>query len=174
MSGNMRSKILVVEDDKAIRELIHIFLEKSGFETFTAITAEAALEILKKEEIGIVLTDVQLPGMNGIELTKIIKQDYEADVIVMTGYSLEYSIEEAMARGASDLIIKPIRLEDLLLRINVVLKNRSEKQENYRKMAELTNLTTRDDLTGLLIQDNFIGISLKRSIDPTAIFVLSP
>ena len=155
MSGDMRSKILVVEDDKAIRELIHIFLEKSGFETFTAITAEAALEILKKEEIGIVLTDVQLPGMNGIELTKIIKQDYEADVIVMTGYSLEYSIEEAMARGASDLIIKPIRLEDLLLRINVVLKNRSEKKENCRKMAELTNLTTRDDLTGLFNSRQF-------------------
>ena len=155
MSGDMRSKILVVEDDKAIRELIHIFLEKSGFETFTAITAEAALEILKKEEIGIVLTDVQLPGMNGIELTKIIKQDYEADVIVMTGYSLEYSIEEAMARGASDLIIKPIRLEDLLLIINVVLKNRSEKKENYRKMAELTNLTTRDDLTGLFNSRQF-------------------
>ena len=155
MSGDMRSKILVVEDDKAIRELIHIFLEKSGFETFTAITAEAAREILKKEEIGIVLTDVQLPGMNGIELTKIIKQDHEADVIVMTGYSLEYSIEEAMARGASDLIIKPIRLEDLLLRINVVLKNRSEKQENCRKMAELTNLTTRDDLTGLFNSRQF-------------------
>ena len=155
MSDNMRSKILIVEDDEAIRELIHIFLEKSGFEAFTAITAEAALEILKEKEIGIVLTDVQLPGMNGIELTKIIKQDYEADIIIMTGYSLEYSIEEAMARGASDLIIKPIRLEDLLLRINVVLKNRSEKQENCRKMAELTNLTTRDDLTGLFNSRQF-------------------
>ena len=155
MSDNKRSKILIVDDDKAIRELIQIFLEKSGFEPFTAITAEAALEILKKEEIGIVLTDVQLPGMNGIELTKIIKQDYEADVIVMTGYSLEYSIEEAMTRGASDLIIKPIRLEDLLLRINVVLKNRLEKQENCRKMAELTNLTTRDDLTGLFNSRQF-------------------
>jgi diguanylate cyclase (GGDEF)-like protein len=60
-----------------------------------------------------------------------------------------------MARGASDLIIKPIRLEDLLLRINVVLKNRSEKQENSRKMAELTNLTTRDDLTGLFNSRQF-------------------
>ena len=155
MSENMKSKILVVDDDTAIRELIQIFLEKSGFDPITAITAEAALEILKREEIGIVLTDVQLPGMNGLELTKIIKQDYEADVIVMTGYSLEYSIEEAMTRGASDLIIKPIRLEDLLLRINVVLKNRSEKQENCRKMAELTNLTTRDDLTGLFNSRQF-------------------
>jgi diguanylate cyclase (GGDEF)-like protein len=151
----MRPKILVVEDDTAIRELIHIFLEKSGFQSFTAISAEAALDILKNQEIGIVLTDVQLPGMNGLELTKIIRHSYNADVIIMTGYSLDYTIEEAMARGASDLIIKPIRLEDLLLRINVVLKNCSEKKENCRKLEELTKLTIRDDLTGLFNSRQF-------------------
>ena len=155
MSDDMRPKILVVEDDAAIRELIHIFLEKSGFESFTAISAEAGLDILKSQEIGIVLTDVQLPGMNGLELTKIIRKSYNADVIIMTGYSLDYTIEESMARGASDLIIKPIRLEDLLLRINVVLKNRSEKKENNRKLEELTNLTIRDDLTGLFNSRQF-------------------
>jgi diguanylate cyclase (GGDEF)-like protein len=73
----------------------------------------------------------------------------------MTGYSLDYTIEEAMARGASDLIIKPIRLEDLLLRINVVLKNCSEKKENCRKLEELTKLTIRDDLTGLFNSRQF-------------------
>ena len=155
MSNDMRPKILVVEDDTAIRELIHMFLEKSGFESFTAISAEAGLDILKSQEIGIVLTDVQLPGMNGLELTKIIRENYNADVIIMTGYSLDYTIEESMAQGASDLIIKPIRLEDLLLRINVVLKNRSEKKENSRKLEELTNLTIRDDLTGLFNSRQF-------------------
>jgi len=155
MTECMRPKILVVEDDSAIRELIRIFLEKSGFESFTAITAEAGLDIIKCQEIGIVLTDVQLPGMNGLELTKIIRQNYNADVIIMTGYSLDYTIEEAMAQGASDLIIKPIRLEDLLLRINVVLKNRSERKENSRKLEELTNLTIRDDLTGLFNSRQF-------------------
>jgi two-component system cell cycle response regulator len=124
----MRPKILVVEDDTAIRELIHMYLEKSGFESFTAISAEEAIDILKDQEIGIVLTDVQLPGVNGLELTKMIRRNYNSDIIIMTGYSLDYTIEEAMARGASDLIIKPVRLEDLLLRINVVLKNRSEKK----------------------------------------------
>lgn len=150
-----RPEILVVEDDTAIRELIHLFLEKSGFQSFTAISAEAALDILKDQEIGIVLTDVKLPGMNGLELTKIIKHNYNADVIIMTGYSLDYSIEEAITRGASDLIIKPIRLEDLLLRINVVLKNHSEKEENCRKLEELKNLTIRDDLTGLFNSRKF-------------------
>jgi len=155
MSNDIRPKILVVEDDAAIRELIHMFLEKSGFESFTAISAEAGLDILKSQEIGIVLTDVQLPGMNGLALTKIIRENYNADVIIMTGYSLDYTIEESMAQGASDLIIKPIRLEDLLLRINVVLKNRSEKKENSRKLEELTNLTIRDDLTGLFNSRQF-------------------
>ena len=155
MPDDMRPKILIVEDNTAIRELIHMFLEKSGFQSFSVIDAEAALDILKDQEIGVVLTDVKLPGMNGLELTKIIKHNYNTDVIIMTGYSLDYSIEEAMTRGASDLIIKPIRLEDLLLRINVVLKNRSEKKENCRKLEELTKLTIRDDLTGLFNSRQF-------------------
>ena len=136
MSNDMRPKILVVEDETAIRELIQMFLEKSGFESFAANSAEKALDILEDQEIGIVLTDIQLPGLNGLELTKIIRRNYHSDVIIMTGYSLDYTIEEAMARGASDLIIKPVRLEDLLLRINVVLKKRSEKKENSRKLEE--------------------------------------
>jgi two-component system cell cycle response regulator len=155
MPNNMRTKILVVEDDTAIRGLIHMYLEKSGFEPFSANSAEKALDILEDQEIGIVLTDIQLPGLNGLELTKIIRRNYHSDVIIMTGYSLDYTIEEAMARGASDLIIKPVRLEDLLLRINVVLKKRSEKKENSRKLEELKNLTIRDDLTGLFNSRQF-------------------
>jgi two-component system cell cycle response regulator len=155
MPNNMRTKILVVEDDTAIRGLIHMYLEKSGFEPFAANSAEKALDILEDQEIGIVLTDIQLPGLNGLELTKIIRRKYHSDVIIMTGYSLDYTIEEAMARGASDLIIKPVRLEDLLLRINVVLKKRSEKKENSRKLEELKNLTIRDDLTGLFNSRQF-------------------
>ena len=155
MPDDMRPKILVVEDDTAIRKLIHTFLEKSGFKSFAAISAEAGLDILKDQEIVIVLTDVQLPGLNGLELTKIIRHNYNTDVIIMTGYALDYTIEEAMAHGASDLIIKPIRLEDLLLRINVVLKNRLEKKENSRKLEELKNLSVRDDLTGLFNSRQF-------------------
>ncbi len=162
----MRPKILIVDDERDIRELVHMFLERSGFQSFTAVSAEAALDILKHQEIGIVLADVQLPGINGLELTKIIRQTYNADVIIMTGYSLDYTIEEVMAQGAIDLIMKPLRLEDLLLRINVVLKNRSEKKENSRKLEELKNLTIRDDLTGLFNSRQFyrhIAQEIERS-----------
>jgi diguanylate cyclase (GGDEF)-like protein len=151
----MRPKILVVDDERDIRDLVNMFLERSGFQTFTAVSAEAALDILKNHEIGIVLADIQLPGIDGLELTKIIRHTYKADVIIMTGYSSKYTIEEVMAQGAMDLIMKPLRLEDLLLRINVALKNRSEKKKNSRKLEELKNLTVRDDLTGLFNSRQF-------------------
>jgi len=166
MLDDKKPKILVVEDDSAIRELIHMFLVKSGFQPFTAISAEEGIEILNNQEIGIVLTDVQLPGMNGLELAKLIRNDYNSDVIIMTGYCLEYSFEDAMAYGASDLIMKPIRLEDLLLRINMVIKNRSERKENNRKLEELKNLSIKDDLTGLFNSRQFyshIGQEIERS-----------
>ena len=147
--------ILVVEDDAAIRELIQIFLEKSGFQSFTATSAEEGIDILDKHEIGIVLTDVQLPGINGLELAKLITENYTSDVIIMTGYCLDYSFKDAIAYGASDLVMKPVRLEDLLLRINVVIKNRCEKNENKRKLEELKNLTIIDDLTGLFNSREF-------------------
>ena len=150
-----KPKILVVEDEKAIRELIQMFLGKSGFQSFTAVSAEEGIEILESQDIGIVLTDVQLPGMNGLELTKLIKNTYNADVIIMTGYCLEYSFKDAMNHGASDLIMKPIRLEDLLLRINMVIKNRSERKEHNRKLEELKNLSIKDDLTGLFNKRQF-------------------
>lgn len=155
MLDDMKPKILVVEDDKAIRELIQMLLGKSGFQSFTAISAEEGIDILEKQEIGIVLTDVQLPGMNGLELAKLIRSTYNADVIIMTGYCLEYSFKDAMDHGASDLIMKPIRLEDLLLRINMVIKNRSERKEHNRKLEELKNLTIIDDLTGLFNSRQF-------------------
>ena len=58
----MRPKILVVDDERDIRELVHMFLERSGFQTFTAVSAEVALDILKNQEIGIVLADIQCPA----------------------------------------------------------------------------------------------------------------
>lgn len=155
MVDNKKPKILVVEDDAAIRDLIRMFLEKTGFQSFAADRAETGIDILNCQEIGIVLTDVQLPGMNGMELAGYIRENHSSDVIVMTGYCLDYSFEDALAHGASDLIMKPIRLEDLLLRINMVIKNRCERNEHNRKLEELKNLSIQDDLTGLFNSRQF-------------------
>ena len=93
------------------------YISNAGYASLTASTAEEALDLLKKNNFAVVVTDIRLPGMGGLELTKIIKQDNGADVIVVTGYSDDYSYEEAINIGASDFVIKPVRLEELLLRL---------------------------------------------------------
>ena len=83
----MGEQILVVEDDDAIRNSIHEFLTKSDYKTFSAPSAEEAFDIIKSGAIQIVITDILLPGKDGLQLTSQIKRNYDIDVIVMTGYS---------------------------------------------------------------------------------------
>ena len=145
----MRNKILVVEDDSMASELYHTFLTRSGFKAKTAESAEEAEKILKIEKMNIILTDIKLPGIDGIQLTKKIRKKSNTDVIVMTGYSSEYSYEDAIKSGASDLIFKPVKLNELLLRINRVIKERSLLDQQEKMIKRLKRLTIEDPLTGL-------------------------
>jgi diguanylate cyclase (GGDEF)-like protein len=142
-------KILVVEDDVSISNLFIEYLTKSGFETKTAVSAEAADEILNIEEMNIVITDIVLPGIDGIQFTKNIRKKCSTDVIVMTGYSSEYSYEDAIKSGASDLIFKPVKLNELVLRINRVLRERYLLDQRDKMIRQLQRLTIEDPLTGL-------------------------
>jgi diguanylate cyclase (GGDEF)-like protein len=162
----MKTTILVVEDDADVSNLLVDFLTKSGFKTESANSAEEAEEILKHEEINTVFTDIKLPGTDGIKFTKNIKKKYNLDVIVMTAYSSEYSYEDAIKNGASDLIFKPIKLNELLLRINRVIKERSILDDRDKMIRELKRLTIEDSLTGLYNSRHFfdqLDKEVKRS-----------
>ena len=145
----MLIKILVVEDDVTISKLFVKFLKKSGFEAHTAASAEEAEKILNIEEMNIVLTDIVLPGIDGIQFTKKMRKKCNADIIVMTGYSSDYSYEDAVNCGASDLIFKPVKLNELLLRIIRVLRERSLLDQRDKMIEQLQRLTIEDPLTGL-------------------------
>ena len=134
---------------------MHEFLTKSGYQAITTDSAEEAEKILKEEEIHIILTDIRLPGTDGMTFTKNIKKKYNLDVIITTGYSSEYFYEDAINNGASDLIFKPIRLNELMLRINRVIRERSLINERDRMIARLKNLSIRDSLTELYNSRHF-------------------
>jgi two-component system cell cycle response regulator len=151
----MENKILIVEDDEVISKLIYEFLSRSGYQAITTDSAEEAEKILKEEEIHIILTDIRLPGTDGMTFTKNIKKKYNLDVIITTGYSSEYFYEDAINNGASDLIFKPIRLNELMLRINRVIRERSLINERDRMIARLKNLSIRDSLTELYNSRHF-------------------
>jgi diguanylate cyclase (GGDEF)-like protein len=148
-TANKIPQILIVDDEVGVRDSMNEFIQMAGYNSTMASSAEEALALLKKNNIQVVITDIMLPGMGGLELTKLIKRDFNSDVIVMTGYSGDYSYEEAINMGASDFVIKPVRLEELLLRLKRVLKERELTQERIRMMEKLQKLAITDGLTKL-------------------------
>jgi two-component system cell cycle response regulator len=145
----MDELVLIVDDDAEIKDSIHEFITRSGYNCITASSAEEAVEILKSNHVNVAIADIMLPGKDGLELTDIMKQKHDIDVIVMTGYSNEYSYEEVITKGASDLIFKPFRLEELLLRLKKVLKNRQVIKDRARVLNKLEKLAITDGLTTL-------------------------
>jgi len=157
-------QILIVDDDVAVRNTMNEYIKSAGYESESASCAEEALERLEKKSFHVVITDIILPAMGGLELTKIIRNDNDSDVIVMTGYSDDYSYEEAINIGASDFVIKPVRLEELLLRLKRVLKERDLTKERIRMMEKLQKLAVTDGLTKLYNSRSFYS-QLETEVD---------
>ena len=158
------TRILIVDDDVAVRNTMHEYITAAGYYSEAVSCAEEALESLEKDNFHVVVTDIMLPAMGGLELTKLIKRDNASDVIVMTGYSDDFSYEEAINIGASDFVIKPVRLEELLLRLKRVLKERELTNERIRMMEKLQKLAITDGLTRLYNSRSFYS-QLELEVD---------
>ena len=129
-------KVLFIDDDEGIRKVFSILLRKEGYQVFTAKNGEEGLKIFKQEIPPIVIADVKMPGINGIEVLKRIKEiNPEAEVIIITGHGDMNSAIEALKLDASDFLPKPVKLEALL----VALKRAREKLELRRKLKEYTH-----------------------------------
>ncbi len=160
--GNTR--VLVVDDDEAVRNTMNEYIQTAGYHSEAVSCAEEALELMKKDEFQVIITDIILPAMGGLELTKSIRKNKNSDVIVMTGYSDDYSYEEAINIGASDFVIKPVRLEELLLRLKRVLNERELTKERVRMMEKLQKLAVTDGLTKLYNSRSFYS-QLETEVD---------
>jgi diguanylate cyclase (GGDEF)-like protein len=162
--SNKQFQILIVDDDHSVRTTINEYIQNAGYTSQTAASAEEALELIKKNKYHVVITDIILPAMGGLELTKVIKKTNGSDVIVVTGYSDDYSYEEAINIGASDFVIKPVRLEELMLRLRRVLKERELTEERIRMMEKLQKLAITDGLTKLYNSRSFYS-QLELEVD---------
>ncbi len=145
----MADCILIVDDDIPVNESMHEFLSLLDYNVKSVSNAQEALDVIKKDNIDVVITDIRMQGMTGLELTELIKKDYDTDVIVMTGYSGDHSYEDAISKGASDFVFKPIRFEELLLRLKRVISERELKKERFVMLEKLNQLAITDDLTKL-------------------------
>ncbi len=108
-------KILVVDDEVLITDMLKAVLGSAGYTVLTAGSAEETLEILKRESIMVMFLDLNLPGMNGIDLCKKIRKKNTIGVIfAMTGYSNFYGLLDCRTVGFDDFFVKPFKLDVLL------------------------------------------------------------
>ena len=110
----MGTAVLVVDDEETARTYCADVLSELGFEAQAAESAKQALEMLESGQFDIVLADVRMPGMSGLDLLKTIQETYpDIDVVMMTGYGTVASAVQAMRQGAYDYLTKPLKVEDL-------------------------------------------------------------
>ena len=123
--------ILIVEDEAKMRRLLELNLGEDGFTTYSAEDAETGLKLLHENSIDLVLTDLKLPGMNGLEFLQTIKRHNAAlPVVVMTAFGSVETAVEAMKAGASDYVLKPFSLTEMRMVIHKELDVRDLREEN--------------------------------------------
>jgi two-component system, NtrC family, response regulator len=125
--------ILIVDDEKNYPPILSAVLEEEGFETLTAYSGEEALSVLKNSDVDLVLTDMKMPSLNGIELLeRIKKKDPGLPVIMMTAHGTVEKAVEAMQKGAHNYILKPFDNERLVLYVNKAIQLYRVIKENRR------------------------------------------
>jgi len=123
--------ILIVEDEAKMRRLLELNLGEDGFTTFSAGDAEAGLKLLGENHIDLVVTDLKLPGMDGLEFLQTIKRQNAAlPVVVMTAFGSVETAVDAMKAGAADYVLKPFSLTEMRLVIHKELDVRNLREEN--------------------------------------------
>jgi len=161
------SKILIVDDEELIVKLLSMSLRSDGYETLSAYSGQQGLEVFKSESPDIVITDIKMPGMDGLELLKKIKEiDPEKEVIIVTGHGDIDSTITALQHGASDFINKPVRDDALAIALErakskiILRKKLKDYTANLEiKIAEATEeIRRKSDFQKLLIKSSHDAI----------------
>ena len=136
----MDKKILVVDDEAPIREILQFNLENAGYEVETAASAEEALEILSDDH-SLILLDVMMGGMSGFKMVQVLRKERESEipVIFLTAKSDQNDLLTGFSAGADDYISKPFSIQEVLARVNAVLKRtaRLEKKTDAIEAGSL-------------------------------------
>ncbi len=134
----MKANILVVDDERSIRDSLEMVLKEEGYEVQTANDGKEAQKLLEEHNFDILITDLKMPELDGIQLTKHCLQTYpQTSVIIITAYgSLETAIE-ALRLGAYDYILKPFEFDDVLIKVQNLIKHKELILENQALRREI-------------------------------------
>ncbi len=138
-----KETILAVDDEEDILELIQFNLTREGFNVITAITGEAALKLARSESIDLIILDLMLPGMDGLEVTRRLKADSKhqhVPIVILSAKGEEADIVTGLELGADDYVTKPFSPRILVARTKAVLRRRSEPITDAQDIINIHDL----------------------------------
>jgi len=159
------SRLLVIDDDESVRLLLRDLLEEAGYAVRTAKSGEEALQLIRVATYDIIITDLRLSGMHGLEVVKEVKAiDPGIDVIVMTGYASVNSAVESMKAGAIDYITKPFNSDHIKMVVQKSLDRReyqrlAQEREFYKVLSSIDGLT---ELYNYRYMHQYLRVELER------------
>ncbi|RLB61855.1 MAG: hypothetical protein DRH08_13300 [Deltaproteobacteria bacterium] len=165
------SKILIVDDDMELRGNLSDVLQDAGYTTVEALNGQAALNILDSEDFTLVLLDMVMPGMNGIDtLTALKHRKPQIKVIMITAFATVQNAVNAIQRGASDYVTKPFKIEELLATIGRVLEEARFEEGAARigldnAISSLNNEIRRNIIRMIFKRKNMRLMEITRELD---------
>lgn len=149
MDGKAAIRILVVDDEEGMRNLLAIMLKKEGYDVTVASNGDEAIRASEKEIFDLVITDVRMPKISGMEVLRAIKEiSPETIVLVMTAYSSTESVIEAMRGGAYDYVTKPFQVDEVKITIANALERKRLRLENQQLKQELVSQASFGNIVG--------------------------
>lgn len=169
----MKSRILVVDDEESIREFLEIMLKKEGYEITLAEDGQKAKDLLTKKTFDMIISDLQMPHVTGIELLKHVKESYpEVVFMLITAFGTTETAVEAMKMGAYDYLTKPFKIDEVRLNIYNALRSRNLEVENRSLKKELVKEYSFQNMIGNSQAMHVIYDMIKRvSQTPTNVLV---
>lgn len=144
-----KPRILLADDEVPLRDSIEALLTEEGMQVTAVGDGQRAFDLLKREEFDLLVSDIKMPGLDGMSLLRAAHDDHpNLGVILITAYATIESAIEAMRLGAADYILKPLLLDDLLLKVRRILNLRDLRRENIRLRAEVNRRQHRDAIVG--------------------------
>jgi diguanylate cyclase (GGDEF)-like protein len=147
VSGAEKVKTLVVDDEEIVRSFLIDVLTDEGYQVTAVSTGEEAVKLISKREFDLIITDIKMPGTDGMEVLRVAKtRDPNQNVIVMTGYASTETAVESMKLGAADYITKPFNLDQIKIVVAKTLersrlRQKAEEGELYKQLSRIDGLT---------------------------------
>ena len=155
----MPDKILVVDDEQEIADLVTLYLQNDGYEVYTCYDAHSALTYVDKLQLQLAILDVMLPGKNGFEIAKEVRESgIKTPILMLTAKSDVDDKVEGLDRGADDYLTKPFMTKELLARLRALVRRTSNSSDGTLSFGDITLNT---NSSSLICSDNSVRLSEK-------------